>query len=96
METTEEENVLLPSQLAQFGPFDYTVFSAMLAASALIGVYFGFFARRDNTTSEYLMGGKNMGIFPVSMSLISRYCVYSIPQHFFLPRVMSKTRLQNQ
>ncbi|KAF4533540.1 hypothetical protein B566_EDAN001025 [Ephemera danica] len=60
-------------QLAQFGFLDYSVFAAMLGVSALIGIYFGFFARRDNTTSEYLMGGKNMGIFPVSMSLISSY-----------------------
>lgn len=56
-----------------FDVFDYIVFSAMLLISALIGVYFAFFAKiKQNTTSEYLMGGKTMGIFPISMSLIAR------------------------
>lgn len=52
---------------------DYVVFAVMLIVSALIGVYFAFFARvKQNTTQEYLMGGKTMGIFPISMSLIAR------------------------
>lgn len=56
-----------------FDVVDYLVFGAMLVLSALIGVYFAFFAKvRQNTTSQYLMGGKTMGIFPVSMSLIAR------------------------
>ncbi|XP_018569275.1 sodium-coupled monocarboxylate transporter 1-like [Anoplophora glabripennis] len=57
-----------------FDIFDYIVFAAMLIVSALIGVYFAFFAKvKQNTTSEYLMGGKSMGIFPISMSLIASY-----------------------
>jgi len=49
------------------------VFGGMLLLSALIGVYFAFFAKqKQNTTNEYLMGGKTMGIFPISMSLIAR------------------------
>lgn len=56
-----------------FDFIDYAVFVAMLLVSALIGVYFAFFAKiKQNTTSEYLMGGKTMGIFPISMSLIAR------------------------
>lgn len=57
-----------------FDWLDYLVFGAMLLFSALIGVYFAFFAKKkQNTTAEYLMGGKTMGIFPISMSLIARY-----------------------
>ncbi|XP_065172488.1 sodium-coupled monocarboxylate transporter 1-like [Atheta coriaria] len=57
-----------------FDIFDYIVFAAMLLISAWIGVYFAFFARvKQNTTSEYLMGSKTMGIFPISMSLIASY-----------------------
>jgi hypothetical protein len=57
-----------------FSWLDFLVFGAMLCLSALIGVYFGFFAKKkQNTTTEYLMGGKTMGIFPISMSLIARY-----------------------
>ncbi|XP_045470398.1 sodium-coupled monocarboxylate transporter 2-like [Harmonia axyridis] len=57
-----------------FDAFDYIVFAIMLLVSALIGVYFAFFAKvKQNTTSEYLMGGKTMGIFPISMSMIASY-----------------------
>lgn len=57
-----------------FDLYDYTVFALLLLVSGLIGVYFAFFAKvKQNTTSEYLMGGKTMGIFPISMSLIARF-----------------------
>jgi len=53
---------------------DYTIFCSLMLVSALIGVYFAFFAKqKQNTTAEYLMGGKNMAIFPITMSLIARY-----------------------
>lgn len=56
-----------------FDWLDYLVFGSMLVVSSLIGVYFAFFAKKkQNTTAEYLMGGKSMGIFPISMSLIAR------------------------
>lgn len=57
----------------RFDILDYCVFGGMLLASALIGVYFAFFAKqKQNTTKEYLMGGKKMGTFPMSMSLVAR------------------------
>ncbi|CAH1647597.1 unnamed protein product [Spodoptera littoralis] len=60
--------------LIYFDWLDYLVFGGMLLCSALIGVYFAFFAsKKQNTTSEYLMGGKTMGMFPISMSLIASY-----------------------
>lgn len=56
-----------------FDIFDYIVFGAMLIVSSFIGIYFAFFAKvKQDTTAEYLMGGKTMGIFPISMSLIAR------------------------
>lgn len=62
-----------------FDVVDYVVFAAMLILSALIGVYFAFFAKsKQNTTAEYLMGGKKMGIFPISMSLVARYVNFNI------------------
>ncbi|CAH0557293.1 unnamed protein product [Brassicogethes aeneus] len=72
-----------------FDVFDYIVFAAMLLVSALIGVYFAFFAKiKQNTTSEYLMGGKTMGIFPISMSLIASYIsgisVLGIPAEMYI------------
>ncbi|KAG7313328.1 hypothetical protein JYU34_000439 [Plutella xylostella] len=62
------------STMIYFNWLDYLVFGAMLMLSALIGVYFAFFApKKQNTTAEYLMGGKTMGLFPISMSLIASY-----------------------
>lgn len=54
------------------GWLDLGMFGAMLGLSALIGLYFGLTAKQDSA-KEYLMGGKNMGMFPVSISLIARY-----------------------
>lgn len=63
------------------GWLDMGVFVMMLSVSAVIGCYFGFCSGRKNSASEYLMGGKNMGILPISLSLISRQvfcCINSI------------------
>ncbi|XP_046397965.1 sodium-coupled monocarboxylate transporter 1-like [Ischnura elegans] len=57
-----------------FSALDHTLFVGMLVVSAIIGIYFAFFAKqKQNTTSEYLMGGRKMGIVPVSLSLIASY-----------------------
>lgn len=46
----------------------------MLLLSALIGVYFGFISKKkQNNTSEYLLGSKKMGFFPVAASLIASH-----------------------
>lgn len=55
-----------------FSWFDYTFFCGMLGLSIIIGIYFGFFNKQD-TTEEYLLGGKSMKILPVAMSLVARY-----------------------
>ena len=58
--------------LLMFGWTDYALFSMMLGLSALIGVYFGCFGKKQDTTAEYLLGSKKMGIFPIAMSLVAR------------------------
>ena len=59
---------------ARFGWPDYLVFALMLGLSAAIGVYFGFFEKKEqDDTDEFLMAGKSMGTFPIAMSLIARY-----------------------
>uniref|UniRef100_A0A0K8UVM4 Sodium-coupled monocarboxylate transporter 2 n=1 Tax=Bactrocera latifrons TaxID=174628 RepID=A0A0K8UVM4_BACLA len=87
----------LPSgRIFTFGGVDYVVFSLMLAASAAVGIYFGFFSKSKNTTDEYLMGGKRMKIIPIAISLIasqlSALSITSVPaesysfgiNHFFI------------
>ena len=53
-----------------FGWADYLIFSLTLFVSLLIGIYYAW--RGNNSTSEYLLGGKTMGIFPIAMSLAAR------------------------
>lgn len=56
----------------RFGTIDYVVFTLMLSASAMIGIYFGFFSKAKNTTEEYLRGGKKMQTLPIAISLVAR------------------------
>ncbi|CRL02233.1 CLUMA_CG015346, isoform A [Clunio marinus] len=68
----------------KFGSIDYAVFILMLIISALIGLYFGykdhqkqkfnrFKSRRGSVELEYLLGGKNVQVFPVAMSLVATF-----------------------
>lgn len=58
----------------QFSIANYFVFGGMLTLSTLIGVYFGFFAKKKpNTTKEYLLGGKSINFFPIAASLIASH-----------------------
>jgi sodium-coupled monocarboxylate transporter 8/12 len=53
-----------------FTTFDYCIFVLMMGLSTLIGFYYGFCAKRkQNNTSEYLLGSKSMKIIPVAISL---------------------------
>ncbi|KAK9688418.1 Sodium:solute symporter family [Popillia japonica] len=64
-------NVL--SKVIQFSWIDYCLFTVMLGGSVLIGVYFGCFGKRQTTAKEYLLGGRNMTVFPIAMSLIASH-----------------------
>lgn len=55
----------------QFTWTDYTFFGGMLTISTLIGIYFGFFGKKQNTANEYLMGGKQMHAIPISVSQVA-------------------------
>ncbi|XP_071056778.1 sodium-coupled monocarboxylate transporter 1-like [Onthophagus taurus] len=53
-----------------FSWIDYVLFLSMLILSTLIGIYYGFF-QKQSTANDYLLGGKQMTIWPVAMSLAS-------------------------
>lgn len=55
-----------------FSAVDYGVFGFMLFVSASIGIYFGYFDKREQTTEEYLLGGRKMKTIPIAVSLIAR------------------------
>uniref|UniRef100_A0A0A1X1M8 Sodium-coupled monocarboxylate transporter 1 n=1 Tax=Zeugodacus cucurbitae TaxID=28588 RepID=A0A0A1X1M8_ZEUCU len=73
----------LSSSLQHFGVLDYFVFMLMLAVCAVIGLYFGFIERnkkqsdneqrRGSEALDYLMGGRKMKVFPVSLSLVASF-----------------------
>lgn len=50
---------------------DWLVFGAMLGLSASAGLWH-FRRARKSTTLEYLLGGSNMGLYPVAASLVAR------------------------
>ena len=54
----------------KFGWEEYFIFSLMLLVLLLIGVYFWWKGQDNN--AEYMMGGKQMGTVPMTMSLIAR------------------------
>ena len=57
--------------IAKFGWEEYFIFALMLLVSIMIGVFFWWKGQDNN--AEYMMGGKDMGTFPMTMSLIARY-----------------------
>lgn len=71
-----------------FSATDYVVFVSLLVASLAIGVYYGFISKRkQNTTTEYLLGGKQMKTLPVAFSLIatsiSGFSLIAIPSEIY-------------
>lgn len=57
----------------QFAIWDWVLFGAMLGISALIGVFYALKSRfgvNQNTTGEFLMGGRKLQLLPVSISIL--------------------------
>ena len=55
--------------IQNFGWEEYLILALMLLVSLLIGIYFAWKGNENN--AEYLLGGRRMGVLPVSMSLIA-------------------------
>ncbi|XP_070512608.1 LOW QUALITY PROTEIN: sodium-coupled monocarboxylate transporter 1 [Cardiocondyla obscurior] len=62
----------ISKSMQNFGMPDYTVFAAMLVICGIIGIYFGF-VKKSSGEDEYLVGGRNMSSFPVSLSLLASF-----------------------
>lgn len=76
----------LSDSLKRFSIIDYAVFVTMLVCCSMVGLYFGYqdhkkhkkaakekSARRGSEALDYLMGGRNMQVFPVAMSLVASF-----------------------
>lgn len=62
--------------LQKFGWQDYLMFVLMLAICAMVGVYFGFIKKKPkkaDDATDYLVGGRQMKVFPIAMSLIATF-----------------------
>jgi Na+/proline symporter len=55
-----------------FGWLDSCFFILMLVLSTAIGVYFGFWGKKEDSPEEYLLAGKSMSTLPVAVSLVAR------------------------
>lgn len=55
----------------RFKTIDYIICALLLSLSALIGIYYGFIAKRkQNNTAEYILGSRSMSLFPIAVSMI--------------------------
>lgn len=73
----------ISESLKRFGLADYAVFITMLVCCSCVGLYFGYQdhvkhkrstkQRRGSEALDYLMGGRNMQVFPVAMSLVASF-----------------------
>lgn len=80
----ESLNSTIEDFVSHFGIADYAVFIFMLGVCSCIGLFFGFRDHKKHSKKgrqkdvvqneqalDYLLGGRNMQVFPVSMSLIA-------------------------
>ncbi|XP_077316964.1 sodium-coupled monocarboxylate transporter 2 isoform X1 [Lithobates pipiens] len=59
--------------ISNFSVWDYVVFGALLVVSASIGVFFAIKERRNKTSNEFLVGGRQMTCGPVALSLTASF-----------------------
>lgn len=52
---------------------DYSVLGTMLIVSCLIGTFYGFFTKKHESSNDFLLGGSDMGTFPMAMSLAASF-----------------------
>ncbi|XP_036149264.1 sodium-coupled monocarboxylate transporter 1 isoform X2 [Monomorium pharaonis] len=62
----------ISESMQNFDVLDYIVFTVMLIICGIVGIYFGFI-KKSSGEDEYLIGGRNMSTFPVSLSLLASF-----------------------
>ena len=56
-----------------FGAWDYVVVAAMLAVSALVGIYYSLTGGRQRTSEEFFLADRGMNPIPVALSLVASF-----------------------
>lgn len=62
-----------PRDIGTFVVWDYVVFAGMLLISAVIGIYYAFAGGGQQTSKDFLMGGRRMTAVPVALSLTASF-----------------------
>lgn len=62
-----------PRGIGTFVVWDYLVFAGMLLISAAVGIYYAFAGGGQQTSRDFLMGGRSMTAVPVAMSLTASF-----------------------
>lgn len=60
-------------KVASLTVVDYVLFALTLLISVAIGVVYAIKDRKKNDTKTFLLGGRSMGVVPVSMSLLASF-----------------------
>ncbi|KAH3773444.1 sodium-coupled monocarboxylate transporter 1-like [Dreissena polymorpha] len=72
---------------ATFHWADYLIFVLMLVISAAIGIFYAVRDKRTQTTANFLLGGRRMSLFPVTLSLMATFLsavlVLGVPTEIF-------------
>ncbi|XP_077301945.1 sodium-coupled monocarboxylate transporter 2 [Arctopsyche grandis] len=59
--------------LNEFSWQDYSVLVGMLVISCCIGLFYGFFSKKQTSSDDFLLGGSSMGTAPMAMSLATSF-----------------------
>lgn len=59
--------------VAQFSVWDYVVFAGIVLVAAGVGLFQAFRSRKDTSSAEFLLGGRQMTAVPVAMSLTASF-----------------------
>ena len=54
----------------EFNVWDWILFAGMLLISAGIGIFYAIKGYKQNTTKEFLMGGRQMQLIPIAISIL--------------------------
>lgn len=61
------------AEAKEFGIPDYVIFVLTLVISAGIGLFYAWRDKRRQSTENFLLGGRQMSIFPVTLSLMASF-----------------------
>ena len=71
----------------KFGILDYVIFVLTLVISAGIGLFYAWRDKKRQNTENFLLGGRKMSIFPVTLSLMASFLsavlVLGVPTEIF-------------